>query len=320
MRFAVLTSLATLACALSPSEAPTALRSDELRQTKDPLRISLPRSVVLSKTVASYGFATLACYPLLPPDRVAARLRGPYAALHQLRAEHTLLLFLVHEVVTDIVADVAAQVIAAREARMVLDLRRALKTMLCSFLSDDLPFLLWSRLMWVGGERAVVAARASAQLPPRLVAALTHPLGVALAKMCLTQLLYETSSSTAYLALQAVAQGHGARGVARSLRTNLWRVWRDGLAFWSTAHLVVFALPAWWMQPVVDNLATLVFNTYLALVAHAETDADAEADAVALRHRMERELRRARARLARTHENAEATISIPHQTPGTGIL
>jgi hypothetical protein len=68
---------------------------------------------------------------------------------------------------------------------------------------------------------------------------------------------------------QALLRGGGMRAVGKELRSKLFDVWRDGLVFWSFAHVVVFSMPIWWLQPIVDNLFTLVFNTYLACVAYS---------------------------------------------------
>ena len=79
----------------------------------------------------------------------------------------------------------------------------AARTATVSLLSDDLPFLVWSRLIWVWAEKAKAALRTSA-LAPRLIRALTHPATVTVAKTALTQLVYETSSDSAYLAMQVL--------------------------------------------------------------------------------------------------------------------
>ena len=52
----------------------------------------------------------------------------------------------------------------------------------------------------------------------------------------------------------------------------------DGVAFFSAANLLMFLLPVWWLQPVLDNLTCLVFNTYLSYVSHA-TPRDPEEEA-----------------------------------------
>ena len=88
-------------------------------------------------------------------------------------------------------------------AERAVDWRRAARTATVSLLSDDLPFLVWSRLIWVWAEKAKAALRTSA-LAPRLIRALTHPATVTVAKTALTQLVYETSSDSAYLAMQVL--------------------------------------------------------------------------------------------------------------------
>lgn len=70
------------------------------------------------------------------------------------------------------------------------------------------------------------------------------------------------------LALQCGLRGGDLHAIVAELRAKLWTVWRDGLAFWSVAHMVVFAQPIWWLQPFLGNLFTLVFNVYLAVTAH----------------------------------------------------
>ena len=84
------------------------------------------------------------------------------------------------------------------------------------------------------------------------------------------ELLYETTSDSAYLAMQAALRGGGMRGVAAELRAKLWQLRRDGLLFWSAAHIVVFSMPLWWLQPIADNFLTLLFNVYQSLLAHRE--------------------------------------------------
>lgn len=235
-----------------------------------------PPMGVLRRTWLVWACSSLACNPLLAPERVEARvaewmpsgcaaLIAVYRVAHGLRARHTLAILLLHDFMTDVTADITAQVIDARSAgvdSMRINWRRVPRTAIASFISDDIPFLLWSRLLWVGGQRLAAAAQVS-ELP--LVRALGHPAVLAVAKTVATQLVYETASAAAYLALQAALQGRSAAG---ALRRNLRAVWLNGAAFWSVAHVLVFSLPAWWMQPIMDNLFTLCFNTYLATVAH----------------------------------------------------
>lgn len=70
--------------------------------------------------------------------------------------------------------------------------------------------------------------------------------------------------------MQAALRGGGMRGVAAELRAKLWQLRRDGLLFWSAAHIVVFSMPLWWLQPIADNFLTLLFNVYQSLLAHRE--------------------------------------------------
>ena len=87
--------------------------------------------------------------------------------------------------------------------------------------------------------RCAHLAAVPAQLSPGLVRALTHPATVTLLKTAVTQLVYETSSGAAYLSLQAGLRGRGLRGIIAELRAKLWGVWRDGLLFWTVAHMAV---------------------------------------------------------------------------------
>uniref|UniRef100_A0A7S0PXS7 Uncharacterized protein n=1 Tax=Coccolithus braarudii TaxID=221442 RepID=A0A7S0PXS7_9EUKA len=142
-----------------------------------------------------------------------------------------------------------------------------MRSTIVSLASDDFPFLAWSRYLWVASERVTGAVRASS-LTPGVVRVLTHPISVAVGKAIITQALYETTSNAAYLSMQAGLRGRGWRGVMAELRGKFWTVWRDGLIFWSGCFVVVFAMPIWWLQPIMDNLFTLFFNTYLAMMAY----------------------------------------------------
>ena len=44
-----------------------------------------------------------------------------------------------------------------------------------------------------------------------------------------------------------------SRRIREEIRAKLFDVWRDGLVFWSAAHVVVFAMPIWWLQPIVEH-------------------------------------------------------------------
>jgi hypothetical protein len=237
---------------------------------------------VLKRTAYLYAAITVALSPLMDPGLVSKMLAGMHlpvavrrvvlavcGALSALRSKHTLAVLLSHEVITDVTADVMAQAVAAREAgvRMAIDWKRVPKSTLSSLLSDDFPFLVWSRYLWVASERVVANLRAS-RLSPRLVQLLTNPLSATVVKTAITQVVYETTSNGVYLSMQALLRGGGRRGVAAELRNKFFSVWRDGLIFWSMAHMVVFSMPIWWMQPIADNFFTLLFNTYLAYVSN----------------------------------------------------
>ena len=43
---------------------------------------------------------------------------------------------------------------------------------------------------------------------------------------------------------------------------------RHRLVYWSCAHMVVFSMPFWWLQPIADNVATLFFNAHLSVLAN----------------------------------------------------
>ncbi|KAJ1615824.1 hypothetical protein T492DRAFT_896756, partial [Pavlovales sp. CCMP2436] len=58
--------------------------------------------------------------------------------------------------------------------------------------------------------------------------------------------------------------------VVAELQGKFFKCWCDGVIFWSAAHVVVFSMPFWWLQPIIDNTFTLFFNTYLAMLAHAK--------------------------------------------------
>ncbi len=80
-------------------------------------------------------------------------------------------------------------------------------------------------------------------------------------------------------------EAEGIRAVLREIRQKFWRAWTYGLAFFSVSHLMIFMLPIWWLQPLLDNLACLTFNTYLALLSHEDAqDADGRAAAPRARH------------------------------------
>lgn len=212
--------------------------------------------------------------------------------LYGIRQRYEAAILIGHEAFTGMTADLLAQSIerwhrtrqqASHEATAAapeesadrldqsadrLDLVRVLRTTGVSLVSDDLPFLVWSRYLWLAAERFTTAVRAST-LAPGLVRALTNPISVTLGKTAITQLFYETTSDSAYLAMQAWLRGGGMPGVLRELKAKLWTLRRDGLVFWSAAHIICFSMPVWWMMPIADNSLTMVFNVYQSLLAHS---------------------------------------------------
>ena len=63
-------------------------------------------------------------------------------------------------------------------------------------------------MLWQGAEHAKTALRAS-RLSAGLVRVLTHHATVTVAKTAVTQLVYETSSDSVYLAMQVTSLGLG---------------------------------------------------------------------------------------------------------------
>jgi len=259
---------------------------------------------LLAKYATAYTLATVGTSPLMHSivpqalDSVLAACRTPAevrsaaasvcGALWHFREQHETLILLAHEAYTGMMADLSAQAIEGpkddgkrniEETCMVpptrsavtqrrrpssVDWVRAARTTAVSLLSDDLPFLAWSRFIWEAAERAKAAVLASS-LPKPLVALLTSHVFVTIGKTTVTQLLYETASDSTYLAMQAKLQG---RSVAAELRAKLWTLRRDALVYWSAAHMFCFSMPVWWLQPIADNSLTLFFNVYQSLLAH----------------------------------------------------
>ena len=56
------------------------------------------------------------------------------------------------------------------------------------------------------------------------------------------------------------------------LRAKLWTLRRDGLAYWSVMHLALFSIPVWWVQPIADNISTMIFNIYQSFLSHQTLD------------------------------------------------
>ena len=137
---------------------------------------SMAPMTIMKSTAYLYGAITLLLSPLVDPALVSELLGALHLPgllrqiilalcrpLHAIRSKHTLAVLLTHEVITDVTADVMAQSFAAHEAgvRMAIDWKRVPKSTLASLLSDDFPFLIWSRYIWIVGERAVLGLRAS---------------------------------------------------------------------------------------------------------------------------------------------------------------
>ena len=242
----------------------------------------LRTSTVYTQTALAYIGATAILMPIIEPPHVAAILPKAdgvvawWAALVGFRNKFLFGFLCAHELVNDLASDVVAQaftldrnkVIAKDEKRLVLQWRRVMRSMSSAMLSDDLPFLIWSRAMWSFSEWATAGLRSSASLPARLVSILTHPIGMGAIKMLITQLVYEPTSTAAYLAMQALLKGQGWKGVRSELRTKFFSAFRDGMIYWSVALMVVFMMPFWWLQPITDNLATLFFNSYLSMLSN----------------------------------------------------
>lgn len=250
----------------------------------------LRTSVLYAQTAVAYAGATAVLMPIVEPQHLAALLPKAsgfltfWSALAALRDQYLFGFLCAHEVINDLASDVLAQAVTIdrkktiprEERRVSLDWRRVMRSMSSAMISDDLPFLAWSKILWSLSEMAAAKLRASSSLPVRLVSALTHPLGMATAKMFITQLVYEPVSSGAYLAIQALLKGQGWKGVRKELKEKLWTAWTDGLIYWSFAHMAVFLMPFWWLQPIADNVATLFFNSYLSLLSNGGLENDGE--------------------------------------------
>jgi len=253
-------------------------------------RLRRSRLIIPCTPALVYGFCaslvggtTAALSGAFEPHLVVG-LPGPVqracAGLQQVREQHETGCLLAHGLLTDAAADLLAQAMREHFARgahapMAINGIRAGRSTAVAMLSDDLPFLLWMRMLWEHTPSVLATVRAS-KLSPRLASVLTHPLGVAVGKTAVTQLVYETFSTSSYLALQAVLRGEGWRGALAELRGKFRRVWLDGFAFFGVLHVILFVLPLWWLQPMMDNLATLVFNTYLAWYSHESPVYDEE--------------------------------------------
>lgn len=199
-------------------------------------------------------------------------IKGTFGLLRQ----NQMAAVMAHGLLTDGISDVFAQAIAAREdGALRLDWRRARRSAAVTFVSDDLPFVLWAKFLWDAFEKLKPAIATSPLLPPWLAAALASPFGIAVLKTLASQVGYESASTAAYLGLQEAARGGGLRSVLREVRRKFWRAWTSGLAFFSITHIAMFMVPLWWMQPILDNLSCLGYNTYLAMLSY---DDDANGD------------------------------------------
>ena len=253
-------------------------------------------SSIYGRTAVAYAAATAVLMPIVEPHHLVSLLPGAmpgvgglvsfWTALAALRNKYLFGFLCAHEVINDFSSDIIAQaatldrnkIVPKDEKRLVLDWRRVWRSMSSAMISDDFPFLLWSRAMWAFSEWAVSSLRASTSLPARLVSTLTHPLGMATIKMLVTQVVYEPISSGGYLAIQAVLRGKSWKGVVAEVRSKLYTAWSDGLVYWSLAHMFVFLMPFWWLQPIADNIATLFFNSYLSILSNDVQDGDGDSN------------------------------------------
>ena len=143
---------------------------------------------------------------------------------------------------------------------------------------------------------------------------LASPLGIAALKTLSTQLGYETASTAAYLGVQEVARGGGFKGAIREIRTKFWKAWKSGTAFFSASQLLMFLVPLWWLQPLLDNIACLGFNTYLAMLSHDDDEEDvrtAVAEAYAVEEVAAKEVAEAEAKEAAAAEFAAVSLAPP---------
>ena len=215
-------------------------------------------------------------------------LRSIGGLVRGLTLQQPLAAILFHGLLTDGVSDALAQALSHEAARadgtgsgsLVLDWPRLRRSSWVAFVSDDLPFMLWAKLLWDGFEKLKPLIASSTVLPPWLAAFLASPVGIAGLKTLATQLGYESASTATYLGLQEAARGGGGRGVLRELKQKFWKAWTSGVAFFSATHLLMFLVPLWWLQPILDNLSCLAFNTYLAMLSHAEEEGTVEDSAV----------------------------------------
>jgi len=236
---------------------------------------------VYSRVGIGYAIGTVIMLPLvearqfaaLPLSSVLPAVIGTLSAFTGFRERHLFPFLFAHEVMNDICSDILAQAytlqqateISAPEKRLTIDMRRVTRSTSSAMLADDFPFLAWSRIL----HSAFL--HYSTRLPASLSAVVTRPFTQAFAKMMITQLVYEPVSSGAYLVIQALLKGLGWRGAISEMRRKLYGAWRDGLVYWSLAHVCIFMIPYWWLQPLADNVATMFFNAYLSILSNDES-------------------------------------------------
>ena len=220
---------------------------------------------------AAAGLLRRARLPASALERWGARAtRAATGAIEGLRGGHPLGCLVFHGAVTDLTADLLAQgleqsLTRGPSSRFAIDGARLLRSTAAAVVSDDVPFVLWVRALWHASSRFEHALERSA-LPLLAKRFLRHPLSLAVAKTLVSQLVFETASNALYLGLQALMRGDS---VAHELRRKFWEAWRGGLLFFTGSHLIMFMLP-FWGQVMVDNVACVAFNTYLAFISHAK--------------------------------------------------
>lgn len=210
----------------------------------------------------------LAMLPLMPS------VVGGWSTFASFRDRNLFTFLCAHEVMNDICSDVVAQAYTLQQAtetstseqRLAIDVRRVARSTSSAMLADDFPFLAWSRFLHDAFLHYL------ARLPAGVSTVLARPFIQAFTKMVVTQLVYEPVSSGGYLVIQALLKGRSWRGAVSELRRKLYGAWRNGLVYWSLAHVSIFMIPYWWLQPLADNVATMFFNAYLSILSNAEAD------------------------------------------------
>jgi hypothetical protein len=236
---------------------------------------------------AAYAVATVLFLPLsghsasVPASKVMPAVAA-WLTFTRFRERHLFPFLCAHEIMNDVCSDIVAQAYSLRRKpqcskmhkRLVIDGRRVIRSASSAMIADDFPFLIWSRLLHSAFVWGVDTIRSSDQLLASALGLLTQPFMQALAKMVVTQVVYEPVSSAGYLAVQALLKGRGWRGAVSEVRQKLYVAWRDGLIYWSLAHVGIFMIPYWWLQPLADNVATMFFNAYLSVLSNDETSDD----------------------------------------------